>query len=166
MNIVHEQKGCGHIEFWSRHRLTEKARISWILHGANNLMSILYAPKLFLTNQNFANILETSIKVLLYQKIAKNWTKCNKLLSCCLGEFANWISVKIKFAIRLERIWIAEKMIKYVRKSPCERVEIKENLNDKEFMISDVLPSLPDISLHLYIFKTIWETRYFWYIMQ
>ena len=33
-------------------------------------MSILYVPKLFLTNQNFANILETSIKVLLYQKIA------------------------------------------------------------------------------------------------
>ena len=157
MNIVHELKDCGHIEFWSRHRLAEKAWISWILHGANNLMSILYAPKLFLTNQNFANILETSIKVLLYQKIAngKKWRKMQKMWPCCLRAFANWISVKIKFAIRLERIWIAEKMIKYVRKSPCERIQIKENLNDKEFMISDVLPSLPDISLHLYIYKTI-----------
>ena len=44
-------------------------------------MSILYAPKLFLTNQNFANILETSIKALLYQKIAnvkKNEEKCKR----------------------------------------------------------------------------------------
>ena len=43
-------------------------------------MSILYAPKLFLTNQNFANILETSIKVHRYQKIAndKKWRNMQK----------------------------------------------------------------------------------------
>ena len=119
MNIVHELKDCGHIEFWSRHRLAEKAWISWILHGANNLMSILYAPKLFLTNQNFANILETSIKVLLYQKIAngkKMKKNAKKMLSCCLGAFANWLDVKIKFAIPLERIWIAEKWLNMWRK--------------------------------------------------
>ena len=129
MNIVHELKGCGHIEFWSRHILAEKARISWILHEANTLMSILYAPKLFLTNQNFANILETSIKVLLYQKIANgiiNEEKCKKkMLSCRTVAFANWKDVKIKSAIHLERIWNAEKINKYVRKGFSERVEIE-----------------------------------------
>ena len=71
-------------------------------------MSILYAPKLFLTNQNFANILETSIKVLLYPKITNgriNGEKCKKkMLSCRLVAFANWKGVKIKSAIHLERI--------------------------------------------------------------
>ena len=78
-------------------------------------MSILYVPKLFLTNQNFANILETSIKVLPYQKIAngKKWRKMQKMLSCCLGAHANWIGVKIKFAFRLERMWIAEKRLNH-----------------------------------------------------
>ena len=127
MNIVHELKDCGHIEFWSRHRLAEKARISWILHGANNLMSILYAPKLFLTNQNFANILETSIKVLLYQKIAnvkKMKKNAKEMLSCCLRAFANWISVEIKFAIRLERIWINDQI--------CEEKSLWKNRDKRK----------------------------------
>ena len=77
-------------------------------------MSILYVPKLFLTNQNFANILETSIKVLLYQKTANG----KKKLSCCLRAFANWIGVKNKFAIRLERMWIAEKWLDRDKRTP------------------------------------------------
>ena len=157
MNIVHELKDCGHIEFWSRHRLAEKARISWILHGANNLMSILYAPKLFLTNQNFANILETSIKVLLYQKIAKKNVALLSRGICKLDRHKDQICYSSRKDMN------CKKMIKYVRKSPCERVEIKKTWTTRNlwFPMSSLV-----CQTSLCIFINDISNQYFWYIMQ
>ena len=76
--------------------------------------------------------------------------KCKKNVVLLSRGICQLVRCKDQIRYSSRKDMNCRKMIKYVTKSFSERVEIKDNLNDKEFMISDVLPCLPDLSLHFY----------------